>query len=234
MKLFDFNPGSPKDRAQARHIATNPPKKKKRGKGYQSAEDIMPFSSIDGHILRCVDKSNIVYLTYPGENLALQDTRQQIDYATKNARVLSGVTADVVGIWCFPQETAVRGNLMIIDDRINELHRLISRTNDPDKIKVYEEYLHICQDCMRPDMQRQAVSDEYNTYQTYIGFKFFYATDKEIMIAVSAFSSALEREIGRKPHLLGEYEIRGLIDLFIKGKMPINSYLGDYVIMPEV
>ena len=231
MRLFDFKHDSETGRKKATDAVINGTKIKG---GNSSMESLMPFYSIDGSFLRCIDGSTIVYLTYPGENLSLANAHEQSQYAAKNASVLSGLTADVVGVWLVPQETPMRGNLTIVDERISEYTKKIVKPSSKRELEHYRALLKICEDYLRPDMHREVLTNDSDNIISYIGLKYRYATDKEINTAVNSFISSMSKATGKKPEVLGEYEIYDFIDLFVKGSIPPHRTLGQQVIMPEV
>lgn len=229
--IFDFKVSKHSSRGEMAQAASG---KGKKAKGMSTTEALMPLRDVEGPFLRCTDGSTIVYLTYPGDNLSLKDDRQKAEYGARNASVLTGVTADVIGIWVLPESVSSRANLTHCDERIRMERAAVSRLGGTSESIPHKRALEILERYMRPQLQQASVSSDDIVITTYIGLKFYTSGDREISNSISNFQQAFERQIGRTPRLLGTYEVLDLIDTWVKGAPTGNRSLGPKVVMPAV
>lgn len=229
--FFDFNVRKNASRGQMADAASG---KGKKAQAMSTTEALMPLRDVEGPFLRCTDGSTIVYLTYPGDNLSLKDDRQKAEYAARNAAVLTGVTADVVGIWVLPESVSSRANLTHCTERIRMERAAVSRLGGSPESIPHKKALQILESYMLPQLQQASVSSDDIVITTYVGLKFFTSGDREINNSISNFQQAFERQIGRTPRLLGTYEVLDLIDTWVKGAPTGNRSMGPKVIMPSI
>lgn len=227
--IWDFKPGKGSARKQVESAVKANSKEYRK---MRTTEQMMPFYRCDGPLLRVTDGSTVTFLTYPGDNLALRDDRQKAEYAARNAAVLSGCTADAVGVWVFPTSVSARQNLIMCDERIREEQEALNRLGDSPEAEPHKRSLELLTRCVRPQLERSTASSTEIVYSTYIGLKFSSAGDREIENSVSNFSQSFAKLVGKRMERLGEYEVYDLIEQYMKGRAPLNRAMGPKVVMP--
>lgn len=227
--LWDFKPGKAPARKQVESAVKANSKELRKMK---TTERMMPFYRCDGPLLRVKDGSTVTFLTYPGDNLALRDDRQKAEYAARNAAVLSGCTAEAMGIWVFPTAVSAKQNLIKCDERIREEQETLNRLGDSPEAEPHRRSLELLTQCVRPQLERSTASSTEIVYSTYIGLKFSTAGDREIENSVSNFAQAFSKLVGKRMDRLGEYEVYDLIEQYMKGHAPLHRSMGPKVIMP--
>lgn len=227
--FWDFNVGRAQSRGKIADAASGRGKDARR---LTSTEEMMPFYRVDGGLLRVKDGSSVAFLTYPGDNLSLKDDHQKAEYAARNAQVLSGLTADTIGIWIVPTTVNSKANLAKCDERIRQEQQAVSTLGNCPEAEPHKRSLDLLLHSLRPSLQQSAVSSDEIVINAFIGLKFRSVGDREIENSVSNFQQAFSKQVGKSAVRLGEYEIYDFIDTWVKGGPTGNRSILPKVIMP--
>ena len=223
--MFDFDPQNPKHRRQAFGAA--------RGRARAaSCQKLMPFWDIQGPFLRCSDGGTCVYLTYPGRNLSLMTDEQKQDYALATGRVLSAITAETSAIWLLPEQVSAESNLALCDQAIERFSHRAFRDEGTDGDR---KCLELLERHVRQDFARDAVASNNVAWKAYLGMKFYRASDEDVLISSKNIIRLIAEHVKKDSRMLeSRHEILDFIDLYFKGWVPVERFLGPKVVLPKI
>ena len=210
-----------------------------RRAGRRPVEDLPPIDDVEeapfGAVLRTSDGASVVLLTYPGDNLELKTERQRGAYAALNARVLSGLTADSVGVAYIPARVRPVKNLSLVERRIDECRAAVAAAGGPGEASCDAASLDLLERHVYPQAQRDVTTRRSVAAETYVWLRFEGGSLGEVEDSVVNFVGRMAETVGRAPRVLGYHEVLDQLNLHNDPEsVPTVRRMGAAVVMPDL